>query len=94
MYLFAMALEGSGVAKLATLGDGSPAGKSILQCSSGHKNPVYLCTLLPNKVETCSLNLKFDEEDLVAFSVIGSRSIHLSGYFVADDGDDLRDDYE
>ncbi|XP_045814544.1 peptidyl-prolyl cis-trans isomerase FKBP53 [Trifolium pratense] len=78
----------------ATLGDGAPSGKSILQCSSGHKNPVYVCTLLPNKVETCSLNLKFDEEDLVAFSVIGSRSIHLSGYFVADDGDDLRDDYE
>ncbi|KAL5098734.1 hypothetical protein RYX36_003061 [Vicia faba] len=78
----------------ATLGNGSSTEKSILQCSSGHKSSVYLCTLLPNKVESCPLNLEFDDEDLVAFSVIGSRSIHLSGYFVADDGDDLRDDYE
>ncbi|TKY71070.1 Peptidyl-prolyl cis-trans isomerase FKBP53 [Spatholobus suberectus] len=78
----------------ATLGIGPSSEKSILQCSSGHKNPVFLCSLLPNKIESCPLNLEFDADDLVAFSVIGSRSIHLSGYFVADDGDDLRDDYE
>lgn len=78
----------------ATLGIGSSTEKSILQCSSGHKSPVYLCSLLPNKVESCPLNLQFDDEDLVAFSVIGSRSIHLSGFFVADGGDELRDDYE
>ncbi|XP_061366159.1 peptidyl-prolyl cis-trans isomerase FKBP53 [Gastrolobium bilobum] len=78
----------------ATLGIGSSTEKSILQCSSGHKSPVFLCSLLPNMSESCPLNLEFDDDDLVAFSVIGSRSIHLSGYFVADDGDDLRDDYE
>ncbi|KAJ1391258.1 Nucleoplasmin core domain superfamily [Sesbania bispinosa] len=78
----------------ATLGTGSSTEKSILQCGSGHKSPVFLCSLLPNKIESCPLNLQFDDDDLVAFSVIGSRSIHLSGYFVADDGDDLRDDYE
>ncbi|CAK8539271.1 unnamed protein product [Lathyrus sativus] len=78
----------------ATIGNGSSTEKCILQCSSGHKSAVFLCTLLPNKIESCPLNLEFDDEDLVAFSVIGSRSIHLSGYFVADDGDDLRDDYE
>ncbi|KAE9596501.1 hypothetical protein Lal_00007276 [Lupinus albus] len=78
----------------ATLGTGSSVEKSILQCSSGHKSPVFLCSLLPNKIESCPLNLEFDDDDLVAFSVIGPRSIHLSGYFVADDGDDLRDDYE
>ncbi|GAV89419.1 FKBP_C domain-containing protein [Cephalotus follicularis] len=78
----------------ATLGLGSSAEKSILQCSVGHKSPIFLCTLLPNKIESCSLNLEFAEEDLVAFSVVGSRSIHLSGYFVADDGDYLRDEYE
>ncbi|RDX95849.1 Peptidyl-prolyl cis-trans isomerase FKBP53 [Mucuna pruriens] len=78
----------------ATLGTGSSSEKSILQCSSGHKSPVFLCSLLPNTTESCPLNLEFDADDLVAFSVIGSRSIHLSGYFAADDGDDLRDDYE
>ncbi|KAL5167939.1 Peptidyl-prolyl cis-trans isomerase FKBP53 [Glycine soja] len=78
----------------ATLGIGSSSEKSILQCSSGHKSPVFLCSLLPDKVESCPLNLEFDADDLVAFSVVGSRSIHLSGYFAADDGDDLRDDYE
>ncbi|XP_054786429.1 peptidyl-prolyl cis-trans isomerase FKBP53 [Prosopis cineraria] len=78
----------------ATLGLGSSTEKSILQCSAGHKNPVFLCSLLPNKTESCPLNLEFDEDDLVAFSVIGPRSIHLSGYFEADDGDELRDDYE
>lgn len=40
------------------------------------------------------MNLKFDIDDLVAFSVIGSRSIHISGFFAADDGDELKDDYE
>ena len=75
----------------ATLGIGSSSEKSILQCSSGHKSPVFLCSLLPDKVESCPLNLEFDADDLVAFSVVGSRSIHLSSYFAADDGDDLRD---
>ncbi|XP_057761888.1 peptidyl-prolyl cis-trans isomerase FKBP53 [Arachis stenosperma] len=78
----------------ATLGIGSSNEKTILQCSSGHKSPIFLCSLLPNKIESCPLNLEFGDDDLVAFSVIGPQSIHLSGYFVADDGDDLRDDYE
>ena len=34
----------------ATLGIGSSSEKSILQCSSGHKSPVFLCSLLPDKV--------------------------------------------
>ncbi|GAV62345.1 LOW QUALITY PROTEIN: hypothetical protein CFOL_v3_05869, partial [Cephalotus follicularis] len=76
----------------ATLGLGSSAEKGILQCSVGHKSPIFLCTLLPNKIESCSLNLEFAEEDLVAFSIVGSQSIHLFGYFVADDGDYLRDE--
>ncbi|GMI75491.1 FK506 BINDING PROTEIN 53 [Hibiscus trionum] len=80
----------------ATLGLGSSKERAVLQCSVGHKSPIILCSLLPNHNETCALDLKFDEDDdLVAFSVIGSQSIHLSGYFVADDdGDHLRDEYE
>ncbi|KAE8705318.1 39 kDa FK506-binding nuclear protein [Hibiscus syriacus] len=80
----------------ATLGLGSSKERAVLQCSVGHNNPIILCSLLPNRTETCSLDLKFDEDDeLVAFSVIGSRSIHVSGYFVADDdGGHLGDEYE
>ncbi|KAF3433113.1 hypothetical protein FNV43_RR24215 [Rhamnella rubrinervis] len=79
----------------ATLGLGSSTERCIVQCSIGHKNPIFLCSLLPNKNESCTLNLEFeDDDDLVAFSVIGNRSIHLSGYFVADEGDVIRDDYE
>lgn len=79
----------------ATLGLGSSTERAVLQCSVGHKSPIILCSLLPSRNETCSLDLKFDEDDdLVAFSVMGPRSIHLSGYFVANDGDHLRDEYE
>ncbi|KAL2347293.1 hypothetical protein Fmac_001293 [Flemingia macrophylla] len=78
----------------ATLGVGSSPEKTILQCSSGHKCPVFLCSLIPDKIESCPLNLEFDADDLVAFSVIGPRSIHLSGFFAADEGDSLKDDYE
>lgn len=78
----------------ATLGLGSSTERSIVQCSIGHKNPIFLCSLLPNKNESCPLNLEFEDDDLMAFSVIGPQSVHLSGYFVADEEDVIRDDYE
>ncbi|XP_023542948.1 peptidyl-prolyl cis-trans isomerase FKBP53-like [Cucurbita pepo subsp. pepo] len=78
----------------ATLGSGSSKERSIVQCSVGHRSPIFLCSLIPNKIESCPLNLEFEEDDLVAFSVIGPQSIHLSGYFVADEGNFIRDDYE
>ncbi|XP_065870940.1 peptidyl-prolyl cis-trans isomerase FKBP53-like [Euphorbia lathyris] len=86
-------VEGRLYVTQATLGLGSSSERCILQCSVGHKNPIYLCSLLPDRTESCSLNLEFKDE-LVAFSVIGLRSIHLSGYFVSDEGDDLPDEYE
>lgn len=72
----------------ATLGNGSSTKKSVVQCLVGEKSPVFLCSLLPEKLETCSLNLEFDANDVVTFSVIGSRSVHLTG-FIAVDGRDL-----
>ncbi|KAJ7970067.1 Peptidylprolyl isomerase [Quillaja saponaria] len=78
----------------ATLGVGSSKERSIVQISVGHKSPIFLCSLIPNKIESCPLNLEIEDNELVAFSVIGPQSIHLSGYFVADDGDALGDDYE
>ncbi|KAJ8771450.1 hypothetical protein K2173_026627 [Erythroxylum novogranatense] len=77
----------------ATLGLGSSKDRTILQCSVGHKTPIFLCSLLPDRLESCSLNLEFEDE-LVAFSVIGPRSIHLSGYFVSDERDHLPDEYD
>ncbi|KAM7272352.1 hypothetical protein ACFE04_027015 [Oxalis oulophora] len=62
----------------ATLGAGASTNKCSLQCSVGHNNPILLCTLIPNKLESFALNLEFTEEDLVTFSVIGARTIHLS----------------
>uniref|UniRef100_A0A6N2KDP9 peptidylprolyl isomerase n=1 Tax=Salix viminalis TaxID=40686 RepID=A0A6N2KDP9_SALVM len=65
----------------------------ILQCSVGHRSPIFVCSLLSGKAESCSLNLEFTDE-LVAFSVIGQQSIHLCGYFDSEEGDHLRDEYE
>ncbi|XP_022141258.1 peptidyl-prolyl cis-trans isomerase FKBP53 [Momordica charantia] len=78
----------------ATLGTGSSKERSIVQCTVGHKSPIFLCSLIPNKIESCPLNLEFEGDDLVAFSVIGPQSVHLSGYFVANEGNFIRDDYE
>ncbi|XP_022151769.1 peptidyl-prolyl cis-trans isomerase FKBP43 isoform X2 [Momordica charantia] len=67
---------------LATLGFGTATKKSVLQCNVGNKSPVYLCSLFPEKTECLQLNLEYEEADEVIFSVLGPRSIHLSGYFL------------
>lgn len=56
--------------------------KSIVQCNVGKKSPVLLCVLLPNHTESCHLDLEFEESDDVVFSVIGPRSVYLTGYYV------------
>ncbi|KAK2971744.1 hypothetical protein RJ640_022883, partial [Escallonia rubra] len=77
----------------ATLGAGSYTKKSIVQCVVGDKKPIYLCSLLPEKQETCPLNLDFEEDDEVRFSVIGPNSIHLSGFFYGESQDDTGTDF-
>ncbi|MCH89937.1 peptidyl-prolyl cis-trans isomerase FKBP53-like, partial [Trifolium medium] len=85
----------------ATLGSPSAAESSgplaercILRCSSFQKE-VFLFSFLPGKVESTLLNLHFDHEDSVKFSVTGPRGIHLYGTFVDDhdseDGDDSQE---
>ncbi|EOA16577.1 hypothetical protein CARUB_v10004742mg [Capsella rubella] len=80
----------------ATLGAGLSKEKSVIQCSIGDKTPILLCSLLPNKIECCTLNLEFDDDDEpVEFSVTGDRSIHLSGfleYYEQEDEDDYEQD--
>uniref|UniRef100_A0A1D1ZD78 peptidylprolyl isomerase n=1 Tax=Anthurium amnicola TaxID=1678845 RepID=A0A1D1ZD78_9ARAE len=86
----------------ATLGDGTATKRSVVQCSVGDKSPVLLCSLLPNRAECCCLDLRFEEDDAVAFSVVGPRSVHLTGYFVgesirggggAEDSDSYEEEY-
>ncbi|KAK0587834.1 hypothetical protein LWI29_029615 [Acer saccharum] len=69
------------VATLATVGTGTETKKSVVQCNVGNKSPVFLCSLFPEKFETCQLNLEFEEADDVVFSVIGPLNVHLTGYF-------------
>ncbi|KAJ6826984.1 peptidyl-prolyl cis-trans isomerase FKBP43-like isoform X1 [Iris pallida] len=66
----------------ATLGSGKSASRSVVQCNVGEKAPILLCSLVPDYSETCRLELEFEEEDAVVFSVLGQRSVHLSGYYV------------
>nr|DAD37442.1 TPA_asm: hypothetical protein HUJ06_008083 [Nelumbo nucifera] len=57
--------------------------KSVVQCNVGNTRPILLCSLLPDRMETCKLDLEFDEEnEEVVFSVIGARSVYLSGYYI------------
>ncbi|XP_045830000.1 peptidyl-prolyl cis-trans isomerase FKBP43-like isoform X9 [Trifolium pratense] len=70
---------------MATLGHGTAITKSTLQCNVGNKSPVYLCSLYPGagNTESLQLNLELEEDCNVIFSVIGPRSIHLCGYYLA-----------
>lgn len=65
------------------MGIGSATKKSLVQCNVGNKTPVFLCALLPDKTESCHLDLEFEEEDAVVFSVLGPRSVHLTGYYLS-----------
>ena len=47
----------------ATLGSGKSSKKTIVQCNVGDKKPIYLCSLLPEKLENCALNLEFEEDE-------------------------------
>ncbi|KAH9618704.1 hypothetical protein KSS87_006401 [Heliosperma pusillum] len=65
----------------ATLGLGSSnTNRSSVQCNLGNKTPVLLCSLLPDKAESIHLDLEFHEAEDVTFSVVGPRSVHLTGY--------------
>ncbi|KAK3032783.1 hypothetical protein RJ639_035728 [Escallonia herrerae] len=66
----------------ATLGPGSSQKKTFLQCNVGDKSPVLLCVLLPDKTESCKLDLEFAEANQVVFSVVGPRAVFLTGYYL------------
>ncbi|KAK6162506.1 hypothetical protein DH2020_002347 [Rehmannia glutinosa] len=66
----------------ATLGIGEATKKTVVQCNVGNRSPMLLCVLLPTRTESCNLDLEFEEADDVVFSVIGPRSVYLTGYYV------------
>eukprot|EP00250_Pteridium_aquilinum_P007520 c17215_g1_i1 orf=205-1170(+) len=79
----------------ATLGNKKSDERIIVKCSVADSPVVYLCSLLPGTVETCPLDLYFDDD--VTFSVKGSTSVHLVGYFEGPfdengSGEDVEDD--
>ncbi|XP_035548493.1 midasin-like isoform X2 [Juglans regia] len=67
---------------MATLALGTATAKSVLQCNVGNRSPVYLCALYPVSAESVQLNLEFEEADDVVFSVLGPRSVFLTGYYM------------
>jgi hypothetical protein len=73
----------------ATLALGTATAKSVLQCNVGKRSPVYLCALYPVNSESLQLNLEFEEADDVVFSVIGPRSVFLTGYYLRSVGHEL-----
>ncbi|KAJ4976962.1 hypothetical protein NE237_002068 [Protea cynaroides] len=52
----------------ATLGLGKPTKTILVQCNVGKKSAIVLCSLIPDKTESCSLGLEFEEDDDVVFS--------------------------
>ncbi|XP_020521984.1 peptidyl-prolyl cis-trans isomerase FKBP43-like isoform X2 [Amborella trichopoda] len=65
----------------ATLSHGSSLDKSVLQCAINGRRPIFLCMLSPGQCESSSINVEFEEDDDVIFSIFGSRGIHILGYF-------------
>lgn len=66
----------------ATIGFGEGSEKSVVVCKVGHREGVFVCSLVPDKIEFCHLELEFEEKDDLVFSVIGPRNVHLSGYYI------------
>jgi len=76
----------------ATLGNGKTDSKCTVQCNVGNTTPILLCNLISNVLETCHLELEFEEVEEVIFSVLGQRSVHLSGYYIGSSGRNLDGD--
>ncbi|PWA49366.1 Nucleoplasmin core domain-containing protein [Artemisia annua] len=76
----------------ATLGATKSKEKAIVVCNVGDKKPVYFCSLLSSKLDTCALNVENEEYEEVTFSVEGPHSIHLSGYYFGEKQDSEGDD--
>jgi hypothetical protein len=68
----------------ATLGEEVSGLESriVLKCKVGDGTPISLCNLLPGKSETVRLNIEFEEETDILFTVLGPCSVHISGNYL------------
>ncbi|KAK1286340.1 Peptidyl-prolyl cis-trans isomerase FKBP53 [Acorus calamus] len=68
-------------AALGKRGGSSPKSQCTLECKVGDMNPVILCHLSSEKLLQ-KMEVEFDEDNDVVFSVAGHGSVHLVGHFV------------
>ena len=57
------------------------AERTMVQCIIGNNAPIIVCSLDPGLVEMCHLELEYQENHEVHFSVLGANFVHLSGYY-------------
>ncbi|BBN12176.1 FK506-binding nuclear protein [Marchantia polymorpha subsp. ruderalis] len=77
----------------ATLGlEGKSKERAVVKCKVGDGPELLLCSLIPGVSESCSLDLLFDQD--VTFSVVGSASVHLIGYYMPLEDEEDDDDYD
>jgi hypothetical protein len=57
--------------------------KVSVLCSVGDVGPIPICRLIPEKMECCIINLEFEENEDVIFSVYGNQKVYLSVYYVS-----------
>lgn len=66
---------------------GSDEPVQLVLSSEGHN--YILCTLRKNKIEQVALDLNFAEGDEISFTSQGNGNVHLSGYLIPEQDDDL-----
>uniref|UniRef100_M8BXH5 peptidylprolyl isomerase n=1 Tax=Aegilops tauschii TaxID=37682 RepID=M8BXH5_AEGTA len=59
----------------------STAERTMVQCIVGNSAPIIICSLNPGLVEMCHLELEYQENDEVHFSVLGIHHIYSSFHF-------------
>lgn len=64
----------------------------VVKCKVGEGPEILLCSLIPGVVESSNLDLLFDQD--VVFSVTGSTSVHLTGYYMPIDDTESDEDFD
>lgn len=64
--------------------------RSLLKCKSGDNPEIFLASLTGGSVESASLDIIISDD--VVFSVTGSTSVHLTGYYMPIEPQQMSDD--
>lgn len=69
--------------------------RTVVKCKVGDNPEIFLASLTGGAVESCSLDIILSDD--VIFSVTGSTSVHLTGYYMPiepqEETDDEFDEY-